>query len=230
MAVGMLSYLQVHTQPDISMAVHQTSRFFNDPRLSHEKASMGLVRYLFGTRTRGIVYNPNKSKGLKCYVDADFTGGWTQADSDNAENVMSQTGYVIAYAVCPINCVSKLQTEIALSIAEAEYIALSQSLRELIPLMNFLEEINKTFPILLGAPNFICTVHKDNQYYIKMAKSPKFSPRTKHIALKYHHFRSFVKFDRVIIKYCRTEMQKADLLTKPLNNHIFFRLYYMLLG
>ena len=124
----MLSYLKSHTRPEISMAVYQTARFCNDPRLSHEKYIMRLGRYLLGTRTRGIVYNPNKSKGLECYIDADFSRGWTQADSDNAKNVMSRTGYVIAYAGCPIHFVSKLQTEIALSTAEAEYIDLSQSL------------------------------------------------------------------------------------------------------
>jgi hypothetical protein len=43
---------------------------------------------------------------------------------------MSHTGYVIMYANCPIFWASKLQTEIALSTAEAEYIALSQALRE----------------------------------------------------------------------------------------------------
>ena len=54
-AVGMLSYLQGHTQPDISMAVHQTACFCNDPRLSHEQDIMRLGRYLIGTQTRGIV-------------------------------------------------------------------------------------------------------------------------------------------------------------------------------
>ena len=100
---------------------------------------------------------------------------------------------------------SKLQTEIALSTAEAEYIALSQALREVIPLMSLMEEINTTFPVLLGAPEFICTVHEDNQSCIKMAQTDKLSPCTKQIALKYHHFRSFIKSKWVTIKYYRTK-------------------------
>ena len=212
------------------MAVHQNARFCNEPMLSNEKAVPRIGNYLLGTRTRGIVYKPDKSKGLECYVDADFAGGWSQADAENAENVMSRTGYIIMYANCPIHFVSKLQTEIALSTAEAEYIALSQALREVIPLMTLLEEINKTFPVTLGAPDFVCTVHEDNQSCIKMAQSHRFTPRTKHIALKYHHFRSFVKAKRVTITYCRTELQKADLLTKPLSDALFFRLRSMVLG
>ena len=55
-AVGMLSYLQGNTRPDISMATHQTARFCIDPKLSHEQAIMRIGRYLLGTANRGIIY------------------------------------------------------------------------------------------------------------------------------------------------------------------------------
>ncbi len=55
-----------------------------------------------------------------------------------------------------------------------------------------------------------------------MATSEKSTPGTKHIALKYHHFRSHVKEGHIEINYCPTEDQKADLLTKPLANAAFF--------
>ena len=90
--VGMMSYLQGHTRPDISMPVHKTSRFCNNPMLCHEKTVTSIGRYLLGTKTRGIIYKPDKSRGLECYIDADFSGGWNQADTDNAENVLSRTG------------------------------------------------------------------------------------------------------------------------------------------
>ncbi len=57
-------------------------------------------------------------------------GGWDPGDAINADNVYLRTGYVIRYAGCPIYWQSKLQMEITLSMAEAEYIALSQALRE----------------------------------------------------------------------------------------------------
>ena len=212
-AVGMLTYLQGNTRPEMSMAVHQTARFCNNPMLSHEKAIKRLGRYLYHTKNEGIVYNPDISKGLECYVDADFAGGWTQADASDADNVMSRTGMVIMYANCPIYWRSSLQTEIALSTAEAEYIALSSALREVLPLMTMMEEINKVIPLHFDKPDFVCTVHEDNQSCIKMATGTKFSPRTKHIALKYHHFKSHVKSGRVAIKYKPTDEQLADLLT-----------------
>eukprot|EP00956_Cyclotella_meneghiniana_P014305 scaffold21378_cov23-Cyclotella_meneghiniana.AAC.2 len=62
-AVGMLSYLQGNTRPEISMATHQTARFCTDPKLSHEQAIMQIGRYLLGTADRGIIYEPDPKKG-----------------------------------------------------------------------------------------------------------------------------------------------------------------------
>ena len=117
-----------------------------------------------------------------------------------------------------------------LSTAEAEYISLPSSLRQVLPLMKMMEEINEVFPLLISKPNFVCKVHEDNQSCIKMASGTKFSPRKKHIALKYHHFRSHVKSGRVNIHYRPTGEQLADLLTKPLLNEAFFTLRYILCG
>ena len=105
------------------MPVHQTARFCNDPKLSHEQAITHIGRYLLELRDKGIKFKVDLSKGLECYVDADFAGGWDQTDPHDASNLMSRSSFVIKYADCLIYWSSKLQTEIALSTAEAEYIA-----------------------------------------------------------------------------------------------------------
>ena len=66
---------------------------------------------------------------MECYVDADFAGGWSNADTNDENDIMSRSGYITTYVGCHIFWASKLQTEIVLSTAEAEYIALSQVLR-----------------------------------------------------------------------------------------------------
>ena len=101
-AIGMLNYLQNSTRPEIAMAVHQCARFNNDPKLSHEKAVMRLGKYLLGTRGKGLVFKPDVSRGLECFVDADFAGSWSKADAENAESVYSRTGFLIRYAGCPV--------------------------------------------------------------------------------------------------------------------------------
>ena len=76
---------------------------------------------------------------------------------------------------------------------EAEYIALSQALRETLPMSNFMREMNVIFPLYLPKPMFVLKVREDNQSCIAMTNNPKFTPRTKHIAIKYHHFWKHVK-------------------------------------
>jgi len=174
-------------------------------------------RYLLGTQGRGIV---NIKKGLECYVDADFAGGWAKADADNPDNVLSRTGFVIFYAGCPIVWASRMQTEISLSTAESEYIACSTEMRDVLSLTYLMQEITKIFPIENIKPKMYCTVYEDNESCISMATKRKFSPRTKHIAIKYHHFRKHVN-KTIMVNSIDTKEQTADILTKPVEQGSF---------
>ena len=107
------------------MAAHQCARFSSDPKLSHERAVTRIGRFIIGNLDRGLVCNIGKTRELECYVDADFAGGWNLSDPLNPENALSRAGFIITHAGIPIYWRSKLQTEIALSTCEAEYIALS---------------------------------------------------------------------------------------------------------
>ena len=218
-AIGMLTYLQGTTRPDIAMAVHQCTRFSQNPKLSHERAVKRIGRYLLGTKDRGICSVPDPKKGLECYVDADFTGGWNKEDPHAAESVLSRTGFVIFYAGYPIVFVS-MQTTIALSTAESEYIACLTAMREVISLIQLMEEMNKIFKLYMPKPKLFCKVYEDNESCIAMAKRRKFSPRTKHIAIKYHHFRKHVG-KTITIHSIDTKEQTADILTKPLESGSF---------
>jgi len=228
--VGMCGYLQSSTRPDISMAVHQCARFNNEPRMMHERALRRIAKYLIGTQDRGIIFKPDKSKGIECFADASFADGWAHSDSNDPENVLSRTGYVIYYAGCPIHWVSKLQTEHALSTCEAEYVALSQSMRDVIPMMNLITEFKTILELPDPLPKVHCKVFEDNSSCIKVAKAPSMTPRTKHIALKYHHFRSFIRNGSIEIIHIGTSEQIADILTKPLTGEVFKYLRKKLMG
>ena len=234
-AIGMLTYLTGNTRSDIAMAVHQCAKFSVNPMRSHEQAVMQIGQSLLSTQDKDMKYVPDSKKGIEVYVDADFAGGWDSGDPLNADNVYSRTGYVIWYAGCPIYWQSKLQTEIALSTAEAEYIALSQALRETLPMINLMKEINVIFPLYLSSPRFVINVWEDNQSCIAMTNNPKFSPWTKHIAIKYYHFCKHVITQShpngfLQIEHCSTEDQLADIFTKPVCDDIFMQLWQKLLG
>ena len=94
--------MQGTSRPDIAMPTHQCARFNIDRRLSHERAVKRIGRYLIDTKDKGMIFRPNTSRGLECYVDEDFAGGWKDGDQDSPESVLSRTGFVIMFAGCPI--------------------------------------------------------------------------------------------------------------------------------
>ena len=125
--------------------------------------------------------------------------------------------WIVWFAGVPITWASKLQTITALSTTEAEYIALSTSLREVIPLMGMLKEAHEHGLQVDYLPLKVhCTVFEENSGALELARLPKIRPRTKHINQSFHHFREYVERQEVMIQATPTEEQLADILTKPL--------------
>jgi hypothetical protein len=139
--IGMMMYLSSNTHPKIQFAVHQCARFTRCPCASHKEGVKHICCYLQGVKDDGLTFRPSADLQLDCYVDANFAGLWNYESDQDPVCVKSQTGYVMALGGCPIQWNSKPQTEIALSTTKAEYIALSQAMRELIPLRRLLLEI-----------------------------------------------------------------------------------------
>ena len=71
---------------------------------------------------------------------------------------------------------SRLQSQVALSTTEAEYISLSMSLRDVIPIMMLLEEMKKKgFKVICTNPHVYCKVFEDNSGALELARLPKLS-------------------------------------------------------
>ena len=93
-----------------------------------------------------------------------------------------------------------------------------------------------SFIFKLHIPKLKCIlkVHEDNQSCIAMANNPKFTPRAKHIAIKYYHFWKHVKIQSnkdgfIEIVYCSTDNQTADIFTTPTRDDIFSKLRQLFL-
>ena len=101
--------------------------------------------------------------------------------------------------------------------------ALSKSLRDVIFLLNIIQELkNHQVQLLETQPTIHCQVYEDNAGAIELAKCPKLRPHTKYIAIQYHHFQHWMvpqegeKEPQIKVEYINTKEQEADLLTKPL--------------
>ena len=229
--IGKLNYLEKGTRSDISYIVHQCARFVEDPKESHAKALRWLARYLVGSRNKGFIMKPDRSKGMEVYVDADFAGNWDRKDTQNRDTARSRHGYIIKYMGCPVVWKSQLQQEIALSSTESEYTGLSYALREAIPIMELLKEMtNHGFIDKYQHPTVYCKVYEDNSGALEMATVHKYRPRTKHINVKLHHFREYVDRKEIQISQIRTDEQEADYLTKPVSIEILRKLRMKVMG
>ena len=230
--IGKLNYLEKGTRSDISYITHQCARFAEQPKESHAKAIRWIARYLKGTKDKGLIINPNPNKGLHVYVDADFSGNWDpKSPEKDRDTARSRHGYIIMYEDCPILWKSQLQTEICLSTTESEYVGLSYALREVIPIMEVMKEMRKlNFEISRTKPTIHCKVFEDNSGALEMAKNHKYRPRTKHLNIKYHHFRDYVERGEISIHKIDTTDQLADYLTKPVSQDILEHLRPKVMG
>ena len=241
-AVGMLMYLCSNSRPDIQFAVHQCARFTHQPKRSHELAILRICRYLKGTADRGLRFKPTRDLQLNMYVDADFAGLYNVESIDDPVSVKSRTGYVLELGGCPVIWVSRLQQEISLSTVESEYQALSQAMRDLVPARGLLKELVERGKLPCNMRSVVKSqVFEDNNGALSNALSPRISPRTKHIAVKVHWFKSKLGPDKadtesadsgggIFLEKIDSEFQKADIFTKGLADEPFTRIRKLLMG
>ena len=90
-----------------------------------------------------------------------------------------------------------------------------------IPMTALIKELNVVSKIEGQVSTVLCTVFEDNNRALELANMPQMRPHTKHIALKYHHFRKAVKDGKVKVVVIDTKEQIADIFTKPLYKPAF---------
>lgn len=90
--IGMLMFLASSTRPDILFSVHQCAKFNSCPRKSHEEAVERIGKFLRKLKDNGMIMKPDGTHELNCFVDADFTGGFTHEISHEKATVLSRTG------------------------------------------------------------------------------------------------------------------------------------------
>jgi hypothetical protein len=119
------------------------------------------------------------------------------------------TGWITKVGGNTVNWNASKQNCVALSTAEAEYIAAAGAAQEIVWAKGMLEE--------LGLKQGIVILKEDNQSCISMTQNPIKQTRTKHVDIKYHFIRGEVKKETLKLEYCPTKKNLADILTKPLN-------------
>ncbi|GJZ29607.1 hypothetical protein Tco_0574254 [Tanacetum coccineum] len=199
-AVGSLMYLMVCTRPDIAYAVSVVSRYLANPGKNHWEAVKWILKYLRGTANVGLVYGTDRGNHVDVtgFVDSDYA-----KDPDKGRSI---TGYAFLVQGCVVSWKATLQHVVALSTTEAEYMALTEAVKEAIWLRGLLEE--------LGVKLNTVAVNCDNQGAIHLSRNHVFHERTKHINVRYHFIREVLEAKTVKVLKVGTEHNAADALTK----------------
>jgi hypothetical protein len=111
---------------------------------------------------------------------------------------------------------SKKQTSVALSTAEAEYVATGQCCAQLL----WMRQTLQNFGYNLSKVPLLC----DNESAIRLADNPREHSRTKHIDIRRHFLRDHQQKGYIDVYHISTENQLADIFTKPLDEKRFCRL------
>ena len=162
-------YLTKHSRPNNTHPVRELSKTMDAPAPAHLKEMYKLIRFVLSTKDYGLKFKLIKSVRklvLKALSDSDF--------ASDKETRICVFGYVIYFGGIPIAWRSKGMKSVVLSTTEAEYMALSEIVKEL----KFIVQLFQTMNITVELP---ITVHVDNAGAISLSNNRNTGDRTKHI-------------------------------------------------
>nr|KYP70017.1 Retrovirus-related Pol polyprotein from transposon TNT 1-94 [Cajanus cajan] len=164
--IGSLKYLTA-TRPDIVFGVGLLSRFIEEPRACHLQGAKRILKYIKGT----IFYANIKAVKLVGYTDS----GWAR----DVETRKSTSGYSFHLGIGAVSWSSKKQPLVALSTAEAKYMAAASCATQSVWLRRMLEVMHQK-------QDTLTVIFCDNKSAIALCRNPIFHGRSKHIDSQFH--------------------------------------------
>ena len=202
--IGSLLYLCA-SRPDIMLSVCMCARFQASPKECHFMAVKRIFRYLVHTPNLGLWYPKGSIFSLLGYSDSDYAG--CKVDRKSTTGTCQFLGRSL------VSWSSKKQNSVALSTAEAEYVAAGSCCAQLLWMRQTLSDFGCEFSKI----PLLC----DNESAIKLANNPVQHSRTKHIDIRHHFLRDHEAKGDIALCHVGTEKQLADIFTKPLDEQRF---------
>ena len=179
------------------------------PAPVHLKEMNKVIRHVLSTKGYGLKFELRKDIikwALKALSDSDF--------ASDKETRISVFGYIIYFCGIPIAWRSKGMKSVVLSATEAEYMALSEVVKEL----QFIVQLLETMNIEVELP---ITVHVDNVGAFWLSNNRTTNDRTKHIDIRTSFVKEYQEDGKIIIKFVKSEENDADIFTNNTTNVIF---------
>jgi hypothetical protein len=193
------------SRPDIMLSVWMCARFQANPKECHLMAVKRILIYLVHTPNLGLWYPKGSTFDLLVYSDSDYAG--CKVDRKSTSGTCQFLGRSL------VSWSSKKQNSVALSTAEAEYVAAGACCAQLLWMKQTLKDYGCHFTHI----PLLC----DNESAIKLANNPVSHSRTKHIDIHHHFLRDHETKGDIILSHVSTDKQLADIFTKPLDESRF---------
>ncbi|PKA46819.1 Retrovirus-related Pol polyprotein from transposon TNT 1-94 [Apostasia shenzhenica] len=180
------------------------------PTRHHFGVAKRILRYITGTTDYGLWFSNITNFKLFGFSDSDWAG--------SLDDRRSTSGNFFSLGSSAISWCSKKQATTTLLSTEAEYVVITLAVCQVVWLRRLLEELHQ---MQEDATNVFC----DNKATIALTKNPIFHGRTKHVDIKHHFIRELTTESIVDLKFCNTNEQVADILTKalPYKKFVYFR-------
>lgn len=198
--IGSLMFVSTVSRPDITFATCYLSKFLDKPNKECWTEGKKILRYLKETIDLGLTYKKSENTNIVTYSDADW--------ASNTIDRRSTSGSVSFYCENAVSWFSRKQGCVALSSAEAEYIAAATSVCDMINIKGLCYDFKQKVDSIL---------YVDNRGAIDMTNSYENSKRTKHIDTRYHFIKDLVMSKEIKILYIESKNNCADIFTKSLS-------------
>ena len=222
-----LLYLALCTRPDITYAVKELSRFMVRPGMAMVKAAKRVLRYVGKTKHLGLLYHCTLRSVLGGLFASDFehpVSAFSDASwADRLDDRKSTAGMVLLFNGTAIMWWSKVLRTVACSSQDAEFMALSDTSREVMFIRNLLKGIGYK----LQGPT---ALFGDNNGSLALANNPCDHQKSKHLEVRYFFVRQKIEDRQVSVHWASTVDQLADGLTKALPQPQHERLFLLIMG
>ncbi|GJY53862.1 retrovirus-related pol polyprotein from transposon TNT 1-94 [Tanacetum coccineum] len=205
--IGSLMYL-IASRPDIQFFTCLCARYQANPKESHLVTIKRIFKYLKGTPNLGLWYPKGSGFDLKAYSDSEYAGCNLDRKS-TLGGCQILGGKLVCWS-------AKKQSSVAMSSAKAEYVAVAGCCAQVLWIKSQLAD----YDVLYDKVPIFC----DNTSAIAISNNPVFHSRTKHIDIRYHFIRDHILIGDIELHFVHTDLQLADIFTKPLAEPNFTRL------
>ena len=214
--VGKLLYLSKWSRPDIQNITRELSRYFMTATLAHDKAMRRVMTFCLNTKNRALLIKPKGEWNGKLDENYFFEISGV-SDSDYAKDMQTRksvSGYTTFLNGALVTAKSKMQECVTLLVSEAELVAVTNCIQDMLYIRNVLELMGLKVKVPMK-------VDLDNKGAKDIINNWSVGGRTRHVGVRFNFLRELKESGVIEIHWISTHDNCSDILTKNLPVNLY---------